>query len=236
MSTTASLNGHHPRKQLSDQLDRLDGILDVLGDGITSTVSDAMKNGARVAVKEALVEILTNGEFLAAIRSVTPASRLGRHANVVGSVESESTPPPAASAPGLWSRIKSKHATVRSNVRTALIRAKTRIVNSTMRMRIAVLSVYRRTRQAVFGRVIAVKRIVSTSHAIGLFVKNLKRLAVMTVGVVTLVGILSLVAPQLFAAFASGLTAALTVMGMQKGIQIPGLVSQVITKPQKRNV
>ena len=41
-------------EQLSDQLDRLDGILDVLADALPQAVADACKEGARQAMKEAV--------------------------------------------------------------------------------------------------------------------------------------------------------------------------------------
>jgi hypothetical protein len=70
MSTaTLPMNGK-PRKQLSDQLDRLDDLIDVLGDGLNDAVVTAMRDGARQAVKEALVEVLTHPEFLTALQSV----------------------------------------------------------------------------------------------------------------------------------------------------------------------
>ena len=71
MTATMFLNGK-PRKQLSDQLDRMDEILDVLGEGLTGAVVDAMKAGTALAVKQALVEILTNPELLATFRGVLP--------------------------------------------------------------------------------------------------------------------------------------------------------------------
>jgi hypothetical protein len=57
MSATTT-NGK-PRKQLSDQLDRLDGIIDALADGLNQAVIDAAREGTRLAVKDAIVEIMT---------------------------------------------------------------------------------------------------------------------------------------------------------------------------------
>ncbi len=48
---TATLNGRPPRKQLGDQLDRLDSILDVLADALPQAVADACKEGAKQAMK-----------------------------------------------------------------------------------------------------------------------------------------------------------------------------------------
>ena len=52
MSATATTNGRLPRKQLGDQLDRLDSILDGLSDALNEAVADAAREGARAAVKD----------------------------------------------------------------------------------------------------------------------------------------------------------------------------------------
>jgi hypothetical protein len=46
---TTIANGR-PRRQLGDQLDRLDGILDVLAEALPAAVADACKEGAREAL------------------------------------------------------------------------------------------------------------------------------------------------------------------------------------------
>jgi hypothetical protein len=68
MSTTMASNGRPQRKQLSDQLDRLDGIIDCLADGLNKAVADAAREGSREAVKEILTELLTNPDVLSMIR------------------------------------------------------------------------------------------------------------------------------------------------------------------------
>jgi hypothetical protein len=45
----ATTNAKPPRKQLSDQLDRLDSILDGLGDGLNGAVADAAREGSLAA-------------------------------------------------------------------------------------------------------------------------------------------------------------------------------------------
>ena len=62
MSTATATNGKPQRKQLSDQLDRLDGIIDALAEGLNGAVADAAREGTRLAVKDAIVEIMTNPE------------------------------------------------------------------------------------------------------------------------------------------------------------------------------
>ena len=64
-----SLNGRPPRKQLSDQLNRLDGILDTLADGLPEAVGDAVRTGTQAALQQLLIETLTNPETLALLRS-----------------------------------------------------------------------------------------------------------------------------------------------------------------------
>ena len=65
MSATDTMNGKPQRKQLADQLDRLDGIIDALAAGLNQAVADAAREGTRLAVKDAIVEIMTNPELRA---------------------------------------------------------------------------------------------------------------------------------------------------------------------------
>jgi hypothetical protein len=70
---TATLNGRPPRKQLGDQLDRLDSILDVLADALPAAVADACKEGAKQAMKEVVLELLTNPDVRAMlVGGITP--------------------------------------------------------------------------------------------------------------------------------------------------------------------
>jgi hypothetical protein len=62
----------HQRKQLSDQLDRFDQILDGLAEGLNGAMADAAREGTRLAVKDAIVEILTNPDLRAAIQGTGP--------------------------------------------------------------------------------------------------------------------------------------------------------------------
>ena len=69
MSVTLS-NGrpHQQRKQLSDQLDRLDQMIDTLAEALPQAVADATRKGTRAAVREALADLFTNPETLARLR------------------------------------------------------------------------------------------------------------------------------------------------------------------------
>ena len=67
-------SGKPQRKQLSDQLDRLGGVIDALAEGLNGAVADAAREGTRLAVKDAIVEIMTNPELRALIAPAAPAS------------------------------------------------------------------------------------------------------------------------------------------------------------------
>lgn len=78
MSATTTATNGKPRKQLSDQLDRLDvqmdradAILDALSDGLNGAVADAAKKGTRAAVKDAVIELLTDPELRAALHKAS---------------------------------------------------------------------------------------------------------------------------------------------------------------------
>lgn len=70
MSLTATTNGR-PRKQLSDQLDRLDAILDGLADALNESVAEAAKSGVRDAVREAVVQMMTDSTLRTALHEAT---------------------------------------------------------------------------------------------------------------------------------------------------------------------
>jgi hypothetical protein len=82
-ATTTSGNGQARRRQLSDQIDRLDGILDGLSEALDGVIVDAVRGAVGQAVREAVAatvrEMLSSPELLRAA--------LARHE------------PPAAAAP-----------------------------------------------------------------------------------------------------------------------------------------
>ena len=69
MSNDAKLNGQ-PRKSLSEQLDRLDGIIDALDSCLAEVVADAVRKAATEAAQQTAVivarETLTNTEAASA--------------------------------------------------------------------------------------------------------------------------------------------------------------------------
>jgi hypothetical protein len=76
----AVLSNHRPprRRSLSDEVDRLDRILDGLAEAIDETIADAAREGARLASREAIHEVLANAElqatWLAGGRNLPPDS------------------------------------------------------------------------------------------------------------------------------------------------------------------
>lgn len=90
---TTTLNNSKPRKQLSDQLDRLDSILDALSEGLQGAVADATREGVQQAVQAAIVEILTDPTLRARLREATAA-------------EPSAEPPPPPRPAGWWQRLQ----------------------------------------------------------------------------------------------------------------------------------
>ncbi len=99
MTATAPTNGR-PRKQLSDQLDRMDTIIDALAEALPEAVADATREGARQAIRDVALELLTNPEVRAMIAGLVPPPSAAPH---------QAAPPDSAgSAPGIWSRAKAR--------------------------------------------------------------------------------------------------------------------------------
>ncbi len=69
--STDTLN-HTPRRQLSEQIDRLDHILDGLGEAIPAVVGDAVRQAVREGVQAAITEILSQRDLLDALRPQAP--------------------------------------------------------------------------------------------------------------------------------------------------------------------
>lgn len=115
MSAATLSNGKPQRRQLADQLDRLDGIIDALAEGLNGAVADACREGTRLAVKDAIVEILTNPE----LRAMLVPQALP--------VPAPKTPdaPSEPRKPGLWSRIKAKVAAARTAAVAVVTKVKT---------------------------------------------------------------------------------------------------------------
>jgi hypothetical protein len=90
MTMSTVFNGRQPphqqqRKQLSDQLDRFDQILDGLAEGLQDAVVDASREGCRVAVREAIQQILADPALRAVLVKLSA---------------------PVAARPSVWARVK----------------------------------------------------------------------------------------------------------------------------------
>src|SRR5689334_11689832 len=131
-ATTETTNGRPQRKQLSDQLDRLDTIIDALAEALPEAVADATREGARQAVRDVVLELLGNPELRAMIAGMAPAA--------------PPTPaePPAEHAPaqtGFWTQAKEKlkaardAAVVRCTTATAAVAATARMLSAVMPLR-----------------------------------------------------------------------------------------------------
>ena len=85
------------RKQLSEQVDRFEALLDGLAEGLNEAVADAAREGACAAVREVLTTLLTDPEVLAAIRPTSgpePPAALRRRSPRSGPASAR---PPAGS-------------------------------------------------------------------------------------------------------------------------------------------
>jgi len=102
MSETTT-NGRPMRRQLSDQIDRLDAILDGLADALNGAVHDASREGVRVAVKEAVIELLTSSDLRAALHTASA--------------------PEGEPRPSVWNRLKEKMRRAAARVRAVAVSA-----------------------------------------------------------------------------------------------------------------
>ena len=115
MTGTASIiNGRPAKKQLSEQLDRLDSIIDGLAEGLPEAVAAAAREGTRAAVKDAIVEIISNPDLRGFLQYATPMS----------SAPAESATP----RPSLWTRIKAGVAAAKAAVVEQVFTVKTTVV------------------------------------------------------------------------------------------------------------
>jgi hypothetical protein len=113
MTTTTTDNDTPRRKQLSDQLDRLDGIIDALGEGLNGAVADAAWEGTRLALKDAIVEIM-----------VDPVLRASLHQATAPEPANEPAP---KTQPGFWARMKAGAGRVVHSVRHVAAKAVGRV-------------------------------------------------------------------------------------------------------------
>ncbi len=188
MTATACTNGK-PRKQLADQLDRLDGIIDALADGLNQAVADAAREGTRLAVKDAIVEIMTNPELRALL---APAQPVPAPAPVPPQSEAVT---PAPKKPGPWTRVKAKIAAARDALTGAAAKAKETVAAQCKAASALVTAVGTAT-----GEALPVRRVVWVALCAGLAV-----------------GLVSLLVPHAAAAAVGAASAATTTVAVQTG-------------------
>jgi hypothetical protein len=165
MTATATTNGK-PRKQLSEQLDRMDTIIDALAEALPEAVTDAVREGARQAVREVLAEVLTNPD----LRTL-----------VAGPAAARVDPPadPAPAAPGPWTRFK---ATVRAAAGAALGRCRVALGVAAGRCRAAAAAAAATTR--TLSAVMPLRKILAVGAGAGVVVGALAYACPHTVGAV----------------------------------------------------
>jgi hypothetical protein len=183
------MNGKPQRKQLADQLDRLDGIIDALADGLNQAVIDAAREGTRLAVKDAIVEIMTNPELRALL---APAHPEPTPAPVPPQPEAVTLEP---KKPGTWTRIKAKVAAARDALTGAAAKAKEAV---SAKYKVASDTVVAIGTAA--GEALPLGRIVVRAAVVGLAV-----------------GVVCLVVPQTAAAAVSAVSVAATTVAVQTG-------------------
>ena len=188
MSPPATTNGR-PRKQLSDQLDRLDTIIDALAEGLPGAVADACREGARAAMKDAIIEIVTNPELRALLAPATPAQ------TDAAAPPPAPEPAPGPEVPGLWGRLKAKFAAARDAVGGAVTGAK----------------------EAVAARCRAVRDAVGALGAAAGETLRVRRVLLVGLGIGAVVGVACLVMPQTLAAAVGAVSAAATTVAVQTG-------------------
>jgi hypothetical protein len=92
------------RKSLASQIDRLDEMLDGLGENLNAAVAQAVKDAVSLAVREAvrgvLTEVLTNPDLPAKLRAAQDASEAGDDESAGGDETPRENPPAEPRAPG----------------------------------------------------------------------------------------------------------------------------------------
>jgi len=106
---TAALNGAPPRKNLSDQLDRLDNILDGLAEAIPAVVAESIRVSVRRAVQEAIQEaiseVLANRDLLRLLEAPHPVVATPKPTAPVWEPSAPPAPSPEPALPGFVTRV-----------------------------------------------------------------------------------------------------------------------------------
>jgi len=157
--STSVLNGTPRRKQLSDQLDRFDGIIDALAGGLPEAVAAATRDGAKEAIAQVLRELFTDPTVLALLRGTGAAPT-----------------PPAEPKPSAWTRLKAAVRAAATRVRSVAKSVAARVADRVKPITVAVRARVRRIRSTVvatrhlFDLAWRVKRAVLVGLAVGVLV------------------------------------------------------------------
>jgi hypothetical protein len=150
---TATLTNGNParpqRKQLSDQLDRLDFILDGFAEGLNEALADAARTATRMAVKDAVVELLTDPELRAKLHQA--------------SASLDASAAPATPRPSLLSRLLGGVKATVAAVRQAVVGAAHTIASRVRLMTSSVAATIR-----LVGELTDLRLLVSIGLAIGI--------------------------------------------------------------------
>jgi hypothetical protein len=137
---SATLTNGRPRKQLSDQLERLDeqlqrhdAILDALAEGLNGAVADATKEGTKEAVTAAVIELLTNVDLRAALHRASA--------------------PEGEAKPSAWVQLKAKVRQAAQKVHALATSVAAAVVARVAHMATTVRKFCSRVRQSVRARV-----------------------------------------------------------------------------------
>ena len=183
MNATMVTNGK-PRKQLSDQLDRLDeqlarqdSILDALAEGLNQAVADAARTGVKEAVQAAVVEMLTSAELRAALHEATA---------------------PAVERVNFWQRLKARGRQVVNKVKQCAATV----------------------RRVVAEKTAEAKSAVNTAAAPMWLAWQMRKIALIGLGIGLTVALVSYAATHGVAAAISGIGAATTAVAVQTGLWV----------------
>ena len=193
MSATATLTNGKPRKQLADELDRMtaqldraDAILDALSEGLNGAVADATREGTRLAVKDAVIELLTDPELRAALHTASA--------------------PPAGPRVSTWDRL-------RATARQAAQRA---------------AAVAQAARQAIAAKLDDAKKVVAGAAAPAWVAWQLRKAAVVGLGIGVVVAGIAYLGGHGLAAGLSGLGAAVTTVAVQAALWVRRTVRRLV--------
>ncbi len=192
MSATMTTNGKPQRKQLGDQLDRLDSIIDALADGLPGAVAEACRDGARLAVKDAIIEILSNPELRALL---TPPRLDPVWEGHTTRPEPEPVTPEEPKMPSIWSRLKARVAAARGTV----------------------VATVRQAKEAVKSRWSAARGMMTAIGTMAGEALPVQRILLVGLGLGLAVGLVTLTLPDTAAAAVSGVSTTISVVAVQIG-------------------